>query len=125
MQGATSPQSCGDGSGVVTPTKVVRIEYGSDTLTMRWDPAQASAPIVLDGDATPYSTADARHRISHAVRLVLGYAYRAPIYETEEEARADERDPDGDNVVVWDDVAYEVLEDGDDEIVATSRRPAP
>ena len=48
----------------------VRITYGSDRIVMSWDGSEASAPIWLDGQSTQYQTADARHRLDRAVRLV-------------------------------------------------------
>ena len=48
----------------------VRIKYGNDHVIMSWDPSQASAPILIDGDYTPFQTADARHRTDLAVALV-------------------------------------------------------
>jgi hypothetical protein len=45
----------------------INITYGGETVTMTWDGANASAPILVDGETTPYQTADARHSTAKAV----------------------------------------------------------
>jgi len=48
-----------------------------ETLRIRANLAEASAPILYEADgdwySTPYQSADARHRPSEALRLVLAY----------------------------------------------------
>ena len=53
----------------------IKITYGEETVTMVWDSAQASAPITVDGESTPYQTADARHSTAQAVRLAARYVW--------------------------------------------------
>lgn len=89
--------------------ETIRITYGSDVVIMAWHGAEASAPILADGQHTGYQTADARHRTSAAVRLVCGQQW-GTVYETEDDARADGQDPTA--VCIWDDVEYEPVEDG-------------
>lgn len=48
----------------------VNITFAGETVHMTWDGTQASQTIYVDGEATQYQTADARHRTSEAVRLV-------------------------------------------------------
>ena len=55
----------------------VLITVGSDVLTMDWSPAHAGAPILVDGEATPYQTADARHEVAQAVSLAVSYMFGA------------------------------------------------
>jgi hypothetical protein len=46
------------------------LDWG-DELEVRMDLAQASSPIILDGDPTPYQVADARHDSTEVLRLLL------------------------------------------------------
>ena len=89
-------------------TERVEIQVGSDKMVMEWDGAQAGSPITVDGECTPYQTADARHRVGDAVRLVCGYLY-GPVYDTARDARRAGRSVGVDNIVIWDDVSYETL----------------
>lgn len=70
----------------------VEIEYLGDRCLMEWAPSEASAPILLDGQSTPYQTADARHRTADAVRLM------AKIVWPEVDWSADEG--------AWDELSY-------------------
>lgn len=65
-----------------------------ETLRIRADLADASAPILYEADgdwySTPYQSADARHRPAEALRLVLSYLgpdyYRDPTdYRSDDE----------------------------------------
>jgi hypothetical protein len=89
-------------------TETVRIHYGGATMTMTWAGACPGAPILLDGRATQYQTADARHSTDCAVRLVCGLAF-GRVYETRAAAEDDDCDVDADGLCVWDDVAYDVM----------------
>lgn len=53
----------------------IRIDFDGDSAVMSWDGSQASATIRVDGTETQYQTADARHRVSEAVRLVAGLTW--------------------------------------------------
>lgn len=53
----------------------VLITVGSDTITMTWNGAEATAPILLDGVATGYQTADARHDLERAAHLAVERAF--------------------------------------------------
>lgn len=99
-------------------TTSIRITYGDDVCTMTWDGVQASAPILLDGVSTGYQTADARHRVGEAVRLVAGRQW-GTVYDTQEDA--DEADPTADpsTYCVWDEVGYEEQSVTLDELVAS------
>lgn len=90
-----------------TMTTTVRITYAGETVTMTWDGAQASAPILVDGDATGYQTADARHRTGAAVRLACSRVW-GKVYETREDAETDGHAADS-HVTIWDYVEYETL----------------
>jgi len=48
-------------------------------MTFSADLVEASAPIFLEGDATPFQTADARHRASEAAALVYGSGRPLPL----------------------------------------------
>lgn len=89
-------------------TQQIEITYG-ETVVMQWDGAQASAPILVDGDSTGYQTADARHRTEEAVRLVCAKMW-GPIYATAEDAEAAGRTLGVDQIVIWDDVEYSTLD---------------
>jgi len=95
---------------------VVRIRYGSDTAYMAWRGEKASAAILIhtgehgdDWSPTRYQTADARHRLQDAVRLVVPLLW-GPLYETEEEAITAGYDPAENAVSTWDGVAYRYVE---------------
>lgn len=49
---------------------------GEQVATMTADFAQASSPLMLDGDSTPYQVADARHRRQRAAEMLLSWAWR-------------------------------------------------
>jgi hypothetical protein len=53
----------------------IKFTYGNTQGVITWNGAEASAPILLDGDSTGYQTADASHRLSTAVELVLSKAF--------------------------------------------------
>ena len=53
----------------------IRVSFGSDTITVICDLAEASAPICIDGEATQYQTASARHRVDLAVALACRVAW--------------------------------------------------
>lgn len=76
----------------------VKITYGGESITMSWDGSEASAPIKVDGESTPYQTADARHRADRAVRLAARLAW----------PDAGSFDEGSDE---WDDLAYKVLDE--------------
>lgn len=59
---------------------------GEQVATMTADFAQASSPLLLDGDSTPYQVADARHRKHEAAELLLGWAWSqgGPLCEMED-----------------------------------------
>lgn len=48
---------------------------GQKVATMTADFAQASSPLLLDGDSTPYQVADARHRPLLAAELLLSWCW--------------------------------------------------
>lgn len=87
-------------------TTNVRITYGSDTTIMTWDGAQAAATIYVDGQATQYQTADARHYLDRAVQLACRFAWGL-VYDTAEGAIDDGVDPTV--CTIWSDVSYEVV----------------
>lgn len=84
----------------------VLIEYGSESVVMSWDGAQASAPIRVDGETTQYQTADTQHRTDRAVRLACCEAW-SPVVDDDEDV------DDDDEVVLWSDVAYRNVEKSD------------
>lgn len=49
---------------------IIKMTWG-DTLEMECNLSEASAPIIVDGDYSPYQTADARHRLTDAARLAV------------------------------------------------------
>lgn len=44
---------------------------GDKRLSFGGDFAQASSPLTLEGDSTPFQVADARHRPAEAARLLI------------------------------------------------------
>jgi hypothetical protein len=48
---------------------------GKQVATMTADFAQASSPILLDGESTPYQVADARHRTGKAAEMLLEWCH--------------------------------------------------
>jgi hypothetical protein len=56
-------------------TTTIKIKYGSETVTLSCNLADASAPLVVDGEGTQYQTADARHRADLAVALACSVAW--------------------------------------------------
>ena len=46
---------------------------GQTRATFTADFAQASSPLLLDGESTPFQVADARHKPSKAAELLIGY----------------------------------------------------
>lgn len=61
--------------------ETVRIAYAGGCVVLAWDPAQADAPIFVDGVAIGCQTADARRRTDAAVRLACRHVW-GPVYET-------------------------------------------
>ena len=57
---------------MTTKTRTVYCNGAQFDLTM--DAAQASAPILVDGDATPFQTADASHGWTRAAIIVNNWA---------------------------------------------------
>lgn len=104
----------------------IRITYGDETVTMEWDGAQASAPIYVDGEVTPYQTANARHRTDLAVALVARYVWpeaawpHVPSTGLIGEGWADD-------CAAWDDLAYTTCAaevDDTDTVTASNARPS-
>ena len=91
----------------------ISVRCGTDESILEWDGAQAAAPIIVDGEATRWQTADARHSLARAVRLVCADLW-GPVYETEANAKAAGREPGVDMITIWDDVEYGPSEDGED-----------
>jgi len=56
-----------------TTTTKIQITHGADTYMLSANFADAASPILLDGRATPYQVADARHRLQDAVTLVMDW----------------------------------------------------
>ena len=79
-------------------TTQIKITNGSDSVVMSWDAAQASAPIRIDGVTSQYQTADARHDLETAVRLVA-----AAVWPEDGATSADWRE----GTEAWDGLGYE------------------
>lgn len=54
---------------------IIKITYRNETIILTCDLSQASAPLIVDGEVTPYQTASARHRTDLAVALAARYAW--------------------------------------------------
>jgi hypothetical protein len=86
----------------------VEITYGDETITMQWDASQASAPILVDGESTPYQTSSARHRTDLAVALACRYTWpeiewpRVPSVGSIGDDWADDNE-------AWDEMAYRTV----------------
>mgnify|MGYP001284774655 CR=1 FL=1 len=55
---------------MTTATYQINVD-GEPVATMTADFAQASSPILMDGESTPYQVADARHRKIVAAEMLL------------------------------------------------------
>lgn len=87
----------------------IKITYGNETAILTCNLADASAPLRVDGDATPYQTADARHRVSLAVALACRTVW--PEVDWPVIPATGSVDPDA--VLVgeaWDEMVYETVE---------------
>jgi hypothetical protein len=56
----------------MTATYEVKVN-GEVRMTFAGDFAQASSPITLEGDSTPFQVADARHRPLRAAELLIAW----------------------------------------------------
>lgn len=53
-----------------------RIVVDGDTrLNFSANFAQASSPILMEGDSTPFQVADARHSAARAAEMLIGYCH--------------------------------------------------
>lgn len=86
----------------MTNTATVEITYGDETILMTWEPAHASGQILVDGEPTPYQTADARHDTAKAVALACSYTW--PEVEWPD-VTGGMQDTDA-----WDDMGYRTLD---------------
>lgn len=59
---------------MTTATYAINVD-GDQVATMTADFAQASSPLMLDGEATPFQVADARHRRDEAAEKLLNWAW--------------------------------------------------
>lgn len=87
---------------VAASVATVKIRYAGERVTLTWEPAQASAPIRVDGASTGYQTADARHGTRNAVQIACQYTW-PEVFGTLSVG------DDWDGVPAWDDVSYETL----------------
>lgn len=58
----------------MTKTYQINVD-GEPVATMTADFAQASSPILMDGESTPFQVADARHRKNQAAEMLLQNAW--------------------------------------------------
>lgn len=58
----------------MTKTYEIRVG-GAKVATMTADFAQASSPLLLDGESTPFQVADARHRTGCAAEKLLLWSH--------------------------------------------------
>lgn len=89
--------------------KTIKITYDGETIALKCDLAEASAPLIVDGEHTQYQTADARHRTTYAVALACQVAWPAAEWPWPEEATIPEGW--GDDFEAWCEMAYETTED--------------
>ncbi|HQZ67732.1 MAG TPA: hypothetical protein PLY87_21730 [Planctomycetaceae bacterium] len=59
---------------MATATYQINVD-GEPVSTMTADFAQASSPLLMDGESTPYQVADARHRKIEAAEMLLQNAW--------------------------------------------------
>lgn len=81
----------------------IKITYGGESVTLTCDLAQASAPLLVDGEPIGRQTADARHRAANAVLL----AARATWPEAAWPAVPTLGDQAIEENEAWDELAYE------------------
>lgn len=91
-------------------TETVRVTYAGATITMTWNGAQASAPILVDGGSIGRQTADARHRTALAVALAAASCW--PEVEWPEVPAAGHIDMEtwAAGCEAWDDLEYATAE---------------
>lgn len=79
----------------MTATYTILVD-GEKVATMTADFAQASSPLLLDGESTPYQVADARHRTQRAAEMLLSWCWSSggPLCDTD-----DDGEPEGDVTV--------------------------
>lgn len=73
--------------------KKCKITVDGDTrLVFSGDFAQASSPLLINGESTPFQVADARHRVTEAARILLGYCESSggPVVGEDEEWEVEE-----------------------------------
>lgn len=93
----------------------LRADYGGEEIIVEADFAQASSPILVDGQSTPYQVADARHSHSIAVALAVSYALNADLPECPAGMTPDEWHEQVQQYPDWDEVSYETVEDEDED----------
>jgi hypothetical protein len=90
-------------------SSTVKIKYGSNTIVMSWDGAQASAPILVNGEPTQYQTADARHRTQLAVALACLVAWPDVEWPAVPSVGSIDLGHWAEDNEAWDDVSYETV----------------
>ena len=87
----------------------IRVSFGSgsDTITVTCNLAEASAPICIDGEATQYQTASARHRVDLAVALACRVAWPEIEWPSVPATGSIPADWPEDNCEAWDAMSYE------------------
>jgi len=59
---------------MTTSTYQINVD-GEPVATMTGDFSQASSPLLMDGESTPFQVADARHRKNEAAEMLLKNAW--------------------------------------------------
>lgn len=89
--------------------KTIKITYCGETVTLTADLAQASSPLLVDGKAIGYQTADARHYTALAVVLAAN-----AVWPTEQwpDLPSGGMIPDGwgDDSEAWAELSYETVQ---------------
>lgn len=83
----------------------IDITYGGSAIVLTANLTEASAPICIDGEATLYQTADARHRTIYAVALACRLTW--PEGDWPRPEGGDVPDDFGADSQAWAEMAYE------------------
>ncbi len=80
----------------------VTISYGGENVTMTWDGADATAPILVDGSDTGRQTSSARHRRPLAVAIACKFTWPEVAWPVVSASGLVDLDPTD----AWDEMSY-------------------
>jgi hypothetical protein len=89
--------------------ETIKITLGGETVTLRCNLSEASAPLLVDGEQVG-QTADARHRTANAVLIAARHAWPDTKWPAVPQLGSEHVKPND----AWDELAYTTVEDGED-----------